>query len=144
MITASHNPGEYNGLKFMQPDGQCLSAAAMMQLAHLYRSKIFKLTDHTAEFEVAHDEQATARHVERVLGCVDRAKIRRLHLAVLLDSVNGAGGLGARNSCIPSRPADSRARRSRRRNICTRRRPGSRRPRWPSDLSRTRTPTAWP
>ncbi len=96
MITASHNPAPWNGLKFMEPTGQCLPAALMDRLAHFWRSRSFRLARHEAEFAVLPDERATERHVEKVLELVHVPAIRQRRFSVLLDSVHGAGGVGGR------------------------------------------------
>ncbi len=95
MITASHNPAPYNGLKFMHADGQCLSGESMARLAILLRNRSFRHANHSGEFRIEPDGEATERHVRKVLSCIDVESVRKARLAVLLDSVNGAGGPGA-------------------------------------------------
>lgn len=93
MITASHNPGQWNGLKFMRSDGQCLSAEVMASLAERFRVRRFRPAAADAQFAVVPDAGATARHVDLVLSGVDAPAIRARAIPVLLDSVNGAGGI---------------------------------------------------
>ncbi|MCG3179998.1 MAG: Phosphomannomutase/phosphoglucomutase [Phycisphaerae bacterium] len=96
MITASHNPAPYNGLKFMQSDGQCQGAQRMARLREIFLERAFAKVQaaHDAPFAVEPDSDAPARHVQKVLSIVDISGIRRARPSVLLDSVNGAGGVG--------------------------------------------------
>src|SRR5213083_2385407 len=90
-ITASHNPIEWNALKFIGPDGIFLDAAEggrVMQLAvegGQGRSKAVK---------VATDDRAVERHLDAVLAlpAVDVERIRARRFTVALDAVRGAGG----------------------------------------------------
>src|SRR5687768_7733802 len=92
-ITASHNPIEWNALKFIGPSGLFLDpseAAAMRSVVegHIPRAQWSDLG------VVETDRDAVRRHIEAVLGLslIDRQKIsdRRFHVA--LDCVRGAGG----------------------------------------------------
>src|SRR5881396_4209095 len=90
-ITASHNPIEWNALKFIGPDGIFLDATEggrVMQLAvqgGQGRSKAVK---------VATDDRAVERHLDAVLAlpAVDVERIRARRFTVALDAVRGAGG----------------------------------------------------
>lgn len=88
VITASHNPAPWNGLKFLDELGVAPDPARARRIADL-RHDLAPRTDRFGT--LAHDPDAGLRHVEAVLAAceVDRAKLRGLH--VVLDSVNGAG-----------------------------------------------------
>lgn len=93
-ITASHNPIEWNALKFIAPTGLFLSAeegAAMRAgMEHeLPRAGWDQLG------EVHRDLDAVARHVDAILALpyVDVPAIRARRLHVALDCVRGAGGV---------------------------------------------------
>jgi phosphomannomutase len=93
-ITASHNPVEWNALKFIAPSGLFLSAeegAAMRR--ELDRGVARASWDSLGEVE--HDPEAVARHIERILSLpyIDPAAVRRRRLHVALDCVRGAGGV---------------------------------------------------
>ncbi len=92
VITASHNPSEYNGLKFLQSDGTFLTPEQC--------EKLFKAVDNNVaivqpdSFGVVSDySTANEEHIEKVLAamCIDTDKIRKNKFKVVIDCVNGAG-----------------------------------------------------
>ena len=94
MISASHNPIEWNALKMIGPSGLFLDAVegtamrAMME-AGVPRAKWQELGD------VLPDREAVDRHVEAVLALpfIDVEKIRARKFRVALDSCRGAGAI---------------------------------------------------
>ena len=91
VITASHNPLPYNGIKLMAPAGMALSRQAGAAVADLYRRQSADpIPMKSALAEAAED--AASVHVERVLATIDAAAIREGGLRVAVDAVNGAGG----------------------------------------------------
>lgn len=92
VITASHNPLPYNGIKLMSPLGMALSRESGAVVAELYRRQAKDPV--TTDDEVAGQpvEDAAAVHVERVMATIDAAVIREAGLRVVVDAVNGAGG----------------------------------------------------
>lgn len=90
-ITASHNPGEWNGMKlFLAPERVVLDGAQMREL----RALADAITEVRATNELLarerHDE-ALRVHVERVCMHVDVARIRAAGFRVAVDSGGGAG-----------------------------------------------------
>jgi phosphomannomutase len=91
VITASHNPLPYNGIKLIQAAGMALSREAGKAIVDLYaRQAGDPITSDETPTETRDD--AAAIHVERVLGVIDAAAIRAAGLRVAVDAVNGAGG----------------------------------------------------
>jgi phosphomannomutase len=92
MLSASHNPIEWNALKFIGASGLFLEAGegtamrALVDTGIPYASwdKIGTVTEDTA---------AASRHIEAVLAIpyLDQVKIRARHFKVALDCVRGAG-----------------------------------------------------
>ena len=92
VITASHNPSEYNGLKFLQTDGTFLSPKQCEEL--------FKAVDQNVSIEppdslgvVSDYSTANEEHIDKVLAakCIDTDNIRKNNFKVVIDAVNGAG-----------------------------------------------------
>ena len=92
VITASHNPSEYNGLKFLQKDGTFLSPEQCEEL--------FKAVDQNVSIVqpdslgvVSDYSTANEEHIEKVLAamCIDTDNIRKNKFKVVIDCVNGAG-----------------------------------------------------
>ncbi|MCY3023440.1 MAG: phosphoglucosamine mutase [Planctomycetota bacterium] len=91
VISASHNPVEWNALKFFRSDGVYLNAAEGEDLLRIYYSGDFlrKPWDGLKAIECVSD--AEAHHVDRVLSILDVSLIRSRKFSVALDCCNGAG-----------------------------------------------------
>lgn len=94
VITASHNPAEWNALKFIGPDGIFLPAADAARLRRLAEQGTFARAAWNRVGGALEDRQAVERHLRRVLALppVRAAAIRRRRFTVALDCVRGAGG----------------------------------------------------
>ena len=91
-ITASHNPVEWNALKFIGPSGLFLEAHEGAAMRAIAESPIPRATwDKLGEVET--DQGAVERHLDRVLALpyLDLDGIRRRRFRVALDCVRGAG-----------------------------------------------------
>ena len=92
IVTASHNPIEWNGLKFVRGDSTFFHPNECEQL--------FDLVDRNKEFQDAKDpgiiwpeQNAIQKHVIACvsLKCIDLNRIQRRHFKIVIDAVNGAG-----------------------------------------------------
>lgn len=93
-ITASHNPIEWNALKFIAPSGLFLDADQGMAMRATLEGDIPRATwDNLGA--VSEDPDAVARHIERILAIpfLDADAIRRRRFHVALDCVRGAGAV---------------------------------------------------
>ncbi len=93
IITASHNPGEWNGLKFLGADGVFIEPETGKQLVELYEST-GDITDLPLTGSATTFNGADRHHVESVLALdmIDVNLISSKKFTVALDPVNGAGG----------------------------------------------------
>jgi phosphomannomutase len=93
VLTASHNPIEWNALKFVGPDGVFLDAGTGARLLALAEGDLPRAA-WDGLGAVREDGQAVARHLERILALpvLDVPAIRRRRFSVALDCVRGAGG----------------------------------------------------
>lgn len=96
VITASHNPAQWNGIKFLTAQGSAPPADMAERLIDLVRSGSFALADYTRVGRLSSDSSTNQRHLDAVLGTVNVDSIRAKRFRVLLDSVNGAGGPAGR------------------------------------------------
>lgn len=89
-ITASHNPPEYNGLKFLNMDGEFISQLDVQRLKE-YISSFYlddiAYTDATEIDPLDIHEDAIYYHLEKVKAVSEEGK----ELTVAVDAVNGAG-----------------------------------------------------
>ena len=90
-ITASHNPVEWNALKFFQPNGMYLDKSMGGDVVNYNTSKQFVFNDWRGMGRVESDEGATRRHLDQVLNFVDADLIRAKKFKVVLDGCCGAG-----------------------------------------------------
>jgi phosphomannomutase len=91
VISASHNPVEWNALKFFRADGVYLNADEGRDLLKIYDSGDFVRApwDQIKTVEVL--SNAEAFHVEKVLSILDVPLIKSAKFRVALDCCNGAG-----------------------------------------------------
>lgn len=92
-ITASHNPIEWNALKFIGPAGLFLDGAEAAEMRSVVDGTITRAQWNEIG-SITRDEEAVARHIEivRGLSLLDLEKIRSRRFHVALDCVRGAGG----------------------------------------------------
>lgn len=91
VISASHNPIEWNALKFFRRDGIYLNDQDGRDLLTLWGSGDFRRVGHGELKPVRVAADANAHHIERVLEIVDADSIRKKKFRVALDCCNGAG-----------------------------------------------------
>src|SRR6185503_15354719 len=94
MISASHNPIEWNALKFVGPTGLFLDAAEGTAMRALVGQPFTRATWERLGVVEA-DDEAPMRHIDAVLALpvIDTARIRSRKLRVALDCCRGAGAV---------------------------------------------------
>ncbi len=92
IITASHNPIQYNGIKLLLGNGIAPPVDAAEQIKQYFFDKHFSLVDALSHGKITTNEQTDDVHIEKVLAIVDEEAIAAKKFKVVLDSVNGAGG----------------------------------------------------
>ncbi|MEM3094915.1 MAG: phosphoglucosamine mutase, partial [Nitrososphaera sp.] len=88
MITASHNPPQYNGIKPTASDGVEISREDELRVEDIYYSKKFAKIDGTGRDSI--DDSVISKYIDAVLLLVDADKIRQKKLTVAMDTGNGA------------------------------------------------------
>ena len=93
MITASHNPVEWNGLKPFSPAGSVFDQTLGERLLDILTKKSFQLVpwDRLGHCDAIADPGAP--HLARVLSLVDVAAIRRKKMRAVLDCNHGSGAI---------------------------------------------------
>jgi len=93
IITASHNPREWNGLKFLGPDGVFLDERQGTALLENYESA-GSLRELPLRGSVSAWDGADDHHIQSVLNLdiIDGERIASRRFSVCIDTVNGAGG----------------------------------------------------
>ena len=93
MVTASHNPPEYGGLKLVWADGVEAARAEEAQIAQIHSSRAWR---HKKPWGAVRPEARLPETYRRaVLGRVDAARISGAGLSIVLDMGNGAQSASA-------------------------------------------------
>ncbi len=95
IITASHNPIEWNALKFLTSEGIFLDENEVQQLFELVDQRRFVWKDYSQVKPVQVFLGGDEHHIEKILALplLDVARIRARRFKVAYDGVNGAGSL---------------------------------------------------
>jgi phosphomannomutase/phosphomannomutase/phosphoglucomutase len=90
MVTASHNPPDYNGMKFVREESRPISAdTGLKEMAALIESG--KLPPPAAKPGTERKLDIRKSYIDHLLSYVDRAKLRKLK--VVVNAGNGGAGL---------------------------------------------------
>lgn len=93
MITASHNPPEYNGVKLVGADGVELSVADIERVEEAFLPETFETVSWAETGSDTEVDGARRRYLDELLAAVDRERIAAADLTVALDPGHGAGAL---------------------------------------------------
>ncbi len=95
IVTASHNPAGWNGLKFVGPDGQFLDTSQMGKLKRI-SSRNRPSPQARRKGALRHERSLIARYLSHILRHLDLPKIRSRHFRVAIDPCNGTGAVATR------------------------------------------------
>ncbi len=95
IITASHNPRQWNALKLLNSEGEFLTAADGSRVLEIAEKEDFQYAEVDQLGRVIMDDSFDDRHVQSVLDLqlVDVEAIRQAHFTVCVDSINSVGGI---------------------------------------------------
>ena len=95
IITASHNPRQWNALKLLNSEGEFLSKADGNEVLALADSEDFVYADVDSLGHYMYDDTFNRKHIEAVLGLklVDVKAVRKAHFRVCVDTINSVGGI---------------------------------------------------
>ena len=92
-ITASHNPAEWNALKFIGGDGLFLNSGKAREMLDIYHQGEYTKVAGSEMREVEEISGATDLHIQTILDALGPLPQREKKLRVVLDACNGAGSL---------------------------------------------------
>ncbi len=92
IITASHNPIPYNGIKLLLDNGMAPPVDTAKRIRQSFFDKRFSPVDSVNCGTVTCNGQADDVHILRVMEIINKDTIAERKFKVVLDSVNGAGG----------------------------------------------------
>lgn len=92
-ITASHNPAEWNALKFIGSNGLFLDGGQARELLDIYHQGEYTKVSGEEIRTVEEVEGATEAHIKAILDSLGPLPSKARKLKVVLDSCNGAGSI---------------------------------------------------
>lgn len=95
ILTASHNPKQWNALKLLNEHGEFLNAAEGEEVLRIAEAEAFEYADVDHIGSYIEDNTYNEKHIESVLALklVDVEAIRRANFRVAIDCVNSVGGI---------------------------------------------------
>jgi phosphomannomutase/phosphoglucomutase len=93
MITASHNPPEFNGIKVMGGNGIEVSKDVESRIEDVFFEGQFRTAEWNAVGEVSEYENAIREFIDAIKSHVDVETIRSKNLRVVVDGANSVGSL---------------------------------------------------
>lgn len=95
ILTASHNPKQWNALKLLNEHGEFLNAAEGEVVLRIAEAEAFEYADIDHIGSYIEDNTYNEKHIESVLALklVDVEAIRRSNFRVAIDCVNSVGGI---------------------------------------------------
>ena len=95
ILTASHNPRQWNALKLLNEKGEFLNAAEGAEVLRIAGSEVFTFADVDHLGKVIADATYKQKHIQRVLDLplVDVEAMRAANFRVAIDCVNSVGGI---------------------------------------------------
>lgn len=95
MITASHNPPEYNGIKVMANDGVEIDREREKKVEEIYFKQKFSLVNwrNVGKYITCSNEEYIDTYIRAVMRHIDVDEIRRRKFTVVVDPINSVGSL---------------------------------------------------
>ncbi len=95
ILTASHNPAQWNALKLLNSDGEFLNDSQGKEVLRIAEAEDFEFAGYDKLGQILTDQTWNRRHIEQVLALdlVDRAAIAKAGFTVAVDAVNSVGGI---------------------------------------------------
>ena len=95
ILTASHNPMQWNALKLLNEHGEFLNAAEGNEVLRIADAEEFDYADVEHLGKYTEDNTYVQKHIDAVLALelVDVEAIRKANFKVAIDAVNSVGGI---------------------------------------------------
>ncbi len=95
ILTASHNPAQWNALKLLNSQGEFISGDEGEKVLYLAEAEDFDFVEVKKLGEYRTDDTYLAKHISRILDLdlVDREAIANANFRIAVDAVNSTGGI---------------------------------------------------
>ena len=95
ILTASHNPAQWNALKLLNDQGEFITDSEGKQVLDIAEKLAFDFADVTTLGNVTTTDHYLQKHIDQILALplVDADAIREANFKIALDAVNSTGGI---------------------------------------------------
>jgi phosphomannomutase len=95
ILTASHNPAEWNALKFLNHEGEFISQADGMAILEMIDASQYAFQSWDNIGIITSDRDAIERHIQAILALpyIETEKIKNCELTVVIDAINSTGAI---------------------------------------------------
>ena len=95
ILTASHNPKQWNALKLLNDQGEFISAAEAEKVLKIAEEQQFEFADVNSLGTYSEDSSYLQKHIDEILKLplVDVAAITEKKFKIVVDAVNSSGGI---------------------------------------------------
>lgn len=95
ILTASHNPKQWNALKLLNSSGEFISAKAGEEVLAIAEKKVIEYEDINSIGTYSQNDSYIDDHIQRILKLklVDTDAIRKMNYKIVVDAVNSSGGI---------------------------------------------------
>lgn len=95
ILTASHNPKQWNALKLLNEKGEFLNGAEGEKILEIAESEAFDFSDVDSLGEITENDAYMDIHIDEVLNLplVDAEAVAKRRFKVVVDGVNSSGGI---------------------------------------------------
>lgn len=99
IVTASHNPPQYNGMKVVGSDGVEISRNTEREIETVYYEKKYRKADWRSIGRSSRETRVVENYITGIISQVDAGRISDLKATVVLDIGNGAQAVSAPYLC---------------------------------------------
>lgn len=95
IFTASHNPKQWNALKFLNDKGEFISAEDGQEIMDIIESKEMLFSDVDNLGTLSHHEEGLSYHINEILKIplIQPDKVRQKNFKVIVDCINSTGAI---------------------------------------------------
>jgi phosphomannomutase len=95
ILTASHNPKQWNALKLLNEKGEFISGADGEEVLRIAENEDFSFAEVDDLGQVKQDDSYLKKHIQAILDLplVDKKAIQEANFKVVVDAVNSTGGI---------------------------------------------------
>ncbi|GAA4313233.1 phosphoglucosamine mutase [Mucilaginibacter gynuensis] len=95
ILTASHNPKQWNALKLLNEKGEFINDADGKEVLEIAENSDFTYADVNNLGKVTNDDTYLQKHIDQILALplVDKAAVAKANFKIVIDCVNSTGGI---------------------------------------------------